>query len=167
MPTRTTHIVLCIAALLCFLTGCESKAPNPAAGSTPAKPASPAAAAPNLDLQPTHPKPTYTLEVLPNPADPNRSIVKWTATVDSSGWSFKTESVLEEENNRAMWARAFVVISEPQPGDTIEKSPQTITGTYEAKQKIDKAELSMKHTVRDAKPTWAPMYVVVKKTHDW
>lgn len=157
-------LIFCLPIL--FAAGCEDKS---APATKPAAPAPSAAApkAPNLDLQPTHPKPEYTLEVVPSPSDPNRSIVKWTAKVDSAGWSFKTESVLEEENNGAMWARAYVIISEPQPGDTIEKAPQTITGTYETKQKIDKAELSMKHVVRDAKPTWAPMYVVVKKTHDW
>ncbi len=147
-------------AALLGLVCCEERKEAPAAA-PPAAPARPAVN--SLDLQPTHARPEVTLEIVKSDDEPPHYTVNWTARVDSTGWKMTTDTVLVEEVIDGTVARVYTIVHEPQPGDTVTSTPETLTLSYDAgTRKVDKAELSLKHTVRDSKPTYPQMYAVAK-----
>ena len=150
--------------LLLIFTACEKQEPPPA-DRPPSNAAAPATSvAPNLDLQPTHATPTYTVAIEESATEPPTYSVVWTARVDTSGWKITTESVLVEEDLGKSVARVFTIVHEPQPGDTVTTTPETLTARYDAGTKlVEKAELNAKHTVRDSKPTYPQLYSVVQR----
>lgn len=150
-----------VCVVLTGMSGCGERGAEPAA---PAPASKPAAAAPNLDLQPTYPEPEYTLAIEKSESDPPQYSVVWTATVNTGGWKLTTESVLVEDSMGKTAARVWIVVHEPQPGDVVTQAVTTLTGRHDAgTTKIEKAELSAKHTVRDSKPTYPQLYSVVKE----
>jgi len=159
------RIIVPTVLVVLVLTGCEKEAP-PAAGPAAAAPAGAKPSAPNLDLQPTHARPTeYTVAIEKSATEPPTYSVVWTAKVDSSGWKITTESVLVEDDGLGKTvARVYTVLHEPRPDDSISATPEVLTARYDAGEKVvEKAELSAKHTVRDSKPTYPQMYTIVKR----
>jgi hypothetical protein len=155
-------IIIVIGALISVI-GCDKPqgqdaAPPPStnanAGSSLTNP---------LDLQPTHPRPEFTLAIEKSASEPPQSSVVWTARVNTGGWKMTTESVLVEDMMGKMTARVYVMVHEPQPGDIVTQAQETLTGRHDAgTTEIQQAELSAKHTVRDSKPTNPQLYSVEK-----
>lgn len=157
---RALAVVTLLAAPLVACEKQGANTPPPAVAEVAPKPA-----ARNLDVQPTHPGPTYTLDIKKSDTDPPTYTVTWTAAVDSGGWAVVSQTNMPEESMGKMVARLWVVIGEPMPDTEFSKEPTTISGSFDAgTQKIDAAELNVKHTVLDSKPTYQQLFTVVKTT---
>lgn len=144
------------------VAGCNEQGEQP---ETPAKSTVGASeVSANLDLQPTYPAPTYTLVIEKSETDPKQYSVAWTARVNTSGWKMTTENVLIEDSMGKTIARVWIVMHEPQPGDSVTQVAETLAGRHDAgTTQIDKAELSAKHTVRDSKPTYPQTFSVIEQ----
>lgn len=168
--TSSVAPLISIAFLLLIgIAGCDDQRGTAATSATsPTSPTSPTSAerapkpASNLDLQPTHPQPEYTLAIAKSETAPATYTVVWSVRVDSSGWKLTTEQVLIEDYLGGNIARVTIIVHEPQPGDSVTEGFQTLYGRHDAGiTQIQRAELTAKHTVRDSKPKYPQLYSVV------
>ncbi len=159
---RISIIIVVVGALI-SVTGCD-KSQEQDAALPPSNDTNAGSSLTNpLDLQPTQPRPEFTLAIEKSADGPPQYSVVWTARVNTGGWKMTTESVLVEDMMGKMTARVYVVVHEPQPGDIVTQAQETLTGRHDAgTTEIQQAELSAKHTVRDSKPTFPQMYSVEK-----
>lgn len=157
-------LILIVCVALIGVAGCDDRKQPAQKADTPQS----ATARPTpddlKDWQPKHPTPQYSLAIEKSDTEPPTYSVVWTAKVDSSGWKMTTESVLVEESMRSWGARAYVIVHEPGPHEKITMEPEVLTGRHDCgTQVVHLAELSVKHTVLDSKPTYPQMYAVVKQ----
>lgn len=106
----------------------------------------------------------YTLELVPDASNPPHMIVKWSAKVNTGGWSLKTESVLVEESMQKRIARVYAILESPGPEEIVTQSIETLSGSHDAGAvQVDGAELSIKRVTRGDKSGYLPMYVIVQR----
>lgn len=113
------------------------------------------------------PEPEYKVWIEKSADDPPKYTVIWSATVNSGGWKLTQESVLVEDRLGKMEARIYAVVHEPQPDEVVTEAEETLTDRYDAgTTEVRLAELSMKHTVKDSKPTYAQLFGIVARYGD-
>jgi hypothetical protein len=154
---NTSSALVALAAL--SLTACE-KPPAEPAPSPAAPPASESPAAPDAPAF----EPDYTLEFVTPEGAAGPTGVRWTALVNTGGWTMTAESVLVEppQYGDGMNVRVFVILEQPAPGETVPQAMQTLTGTHDAAQPVTHAELSIKRKVRGDTSGFDGYYAVVK-----
>lgn len=148
---------LCAVVLAITFLGCKEEPAKPVQQAGPA-PATPAA-------QPKRPayKPTYTIAIEPTTANPPRYIVKWTAKVNTGGWKLIVDSKSVEERHAELRAASiYATLEAPAENQTVTEAFETLTGEFDAgPQKIDKADLHVRRTIRDQKTDFKPLYSIV------
>jgi len=149
------------ACALLLLVGCSDDAPPAVA--PPTNQASPAAAPPVVIVPDI--KPQYTLGIIASENAPKNYTVKWTAQVNTGGWTMKTDQVLVEDMMGKLTARIYAILEKPAAGEMVTQAVETLTGEYDAGEKaIEQVELSIKTNVRGVKSDFPALYSVVKTT---
>jgi hypothetical protein len=125
-------------------------------------PAPHAAVSPPLPIQPEI-KPVYTLDIVASEGSPKQYKVKWTAQVNTGGWTLKTERVLIEEDLRKQVARVYAILEKPAAGEMTTQAVEIVTGEHDAgEQLIERAELHIKQVTRGDTGAITGYYVKVK-----
>lgn len=154
-----TLLSVLVLSLIPF--GCEKSAetPEPTPGVPPAQQV-PEASAP---VVPPY-EPEYTFEFVTAEGAEAPTGVKWTALVNTGGWTMTTESVLVEppQYGDGMNARVYIILEQPAPGETVTQAMETLTGTHDAAQPITHGEFSVKRKVRGDTSGFDGYYSVIK-----
>lgn len=149
-----------IACLFAGVLGCN----NEGAPTSAATPAATPAVVPEATPKVAEVKPEYTLDIKVSDTNPKKYKVVWTATVNTGGWTMKTEQATVEDSMRKLTARVYVILERPNPKDMVTQALETLTGEYDAGETaVDNAELSVKQTTRGVKHDTPELYAIVKR----
>ena len=157
------HTLQLAIVLVLGVFGCEAPTP-PSGPPIPEVNASEPAASTPIANPPPRPayQPEYTLTIEPN-ASGAGSVVKWTAFVNSGGWTMATDKVLVEDSMGATVARVYIILEEPGPDEMVTQALETLRGEHATEQVVTKAELSVKRNTRGADTGgFAALYSIVK-----
>jgi len=153
VKSARSFIVLASIVLAVSVIGCDEQS-NQTSTTAPAP--IPDAPAPTVDPE-DRVEPEYTLKL-------TNSGPEWTATVNTGGWTMKTDSSKVEKINDRETARIYITIEAPSPDDMVTQAFQKLTGeTSMSDTKIESAELWVKRLVRGQTPETEASYVLVKR----
>jgi len=108
-------------------------------------------------------KPEYTLTI-ESSGEPARYTVKWTARVNTGGWTMETDVARVENSMDKNEARIYVILTQPDPNDMVTQAFETLEGSFDAGEtEVHKAELSVKHRAANDDPSFMRYYTVVKR----
>jgi hypothetical protein len=104
--------------------------------------------------------PKFKISIEPNSANPPHYIVKWTAGVNTGGWKLSVDSARVEDKHRELRAaEIYTTLEEPGEAEAVTEAMETLSGEYDAgTQKVDKAEIFYRRTMRGRVENWAPSY---------
>ena len=154
--------------------GCEPAnppAPSPSDSTEQAvNPAPPAERAPETPSTPspdTGYQPEYSLSVDAESSGHVHPIIRWSALVNTGGWTMTKDEVVFDEVDGATIARVHVTLEQPGPDEMTTQALETLTGMHDAgHRRVDHAELLIKRVQRGVTPEQEPEYTVVESTSE-